>query len=220
VKINRKNLTIVIAIVIAISTGVGIIFLSAKANDATVTNSFIPADNTTLPAYSISADDVSKPIQQNYLFHPTISSCSQTKVISGSYVQCVIFSSNASGIGNLPSPILKYVIPPPTTYGPGPYWLIVEPTGPRLSQEQMDRVIDVIKNDPEIKSQPFAWKIRDMNFYPVNYSWYDDVRLIIHGIRESSETKGCGWVSTVTIDLNSLTIVKRENTKVVSYDKC
>jgi hypothetical protein len=59
-----------------------------------------------------------------------------------------------------------------------------------------------------------------MDFYTFKYSWYDDVHLVIHGIRDHSEKISCGWPSTVTIDLNALTIVKRENTSIMSYDKC
>ncbi len=98
--------------------------------------------------------------------------------------------------------------------------MLVKPTLNFLSQVQVEKVMNVIRDDPQIKSESFAWKVTRMDFYPMNYSWYDDVRLIIHGIKESSTNGGCGWSATVTIDLNTLTIVERKNTSIASYDKC
>ena len=174
--------------------------------------------DVTTSTYSVTTEDTTKPIPQIFLL-ADISSCSQTKEINGSYQQCIILNSNATGIANLPFPIFKLFIPPATTYGPGPRYGLVEPTS-LLTQEQMEKVIDIIRNDPEIKSQSFDWKVHYMEFYPFNYSWYDRVDLVIHGIRQQGMLGDCGWKATITIDLNDLTITKRENTDVISYEKC
>jgi len=203
-KITTKSLGI--GIVIGLVVSISVIFILVK--------------DVILPTSSVYPEDLTKPIQQYYQYS-NIGSCSQIKEINDSYRTCIISNSNASGIGNLPSPIFKYFNPGgASNYPPPAGFFQVGLKTNLLSQEQVEKVIDVIKNDPGIKSQSFAWKIRDMGFYPFKYSWYDDVRLVIHGIRDSSERISCGWYSTVTIDLNTLTITKRENIDVISYEKC
>ncbi|MGB6464046.1 MAG: hypothetical protein WA799_06050 [Nitrosotalea sp.] len=202
--IKRKNLAVWIAVGIAIT--MSIVFMSEKS--------------LLTSAFSVTAEDT-KPIQQHYA--DVIYSCSESMEINETYKKCVISSSNATGIGNLPSPFFKYseggrVAGP---FGePTPRYILVEPITPLLSQDQVEKVIDVIRSDSQIKSESFAWKVYEMDFYPMNYSWYDDVQLVIHGIRDSSERLSCGWYSTVTIDLNTLTIVKKNNADVISYEKC
>jgi hypothetical protein len=201
-KINRKKL--VVGIIIGIAIVLSIIFVLMK-------------DSTT-STYSVTAEDPTKPIPQS-LGLANISSCSQTKEVNDSYEECIISNSNAFGIGNLPSPVFKYYVPPVTTYGPGPGYGLVEPTS-LLTREQMGKVMDVVRNDPQIKSQSFAWKVYSMDFYPSENSWYAKVFLVIHGIQPVHHLGDCGWNSRLTIDLNDLTIMERENINVTSYEKC
>ncbi len=167
------------------------------------------------PIFSVTEKDPTKAMGEYMV--SDIQKCSQIIKINSSYATCVLLKSNVTGFDNLPTPIFKWY-GARSTYGPAPHYNMVRPTS-LLSQEQIDHVIDVIRNDPEIKSEPFAWKVLFTEPYPSHYSWYDDVRLVIDGIR-SSPSADCGWVSTVTIDLNTLTIVERDNTKIMSYVKC
>ena len=204
--IKRKSLAVWIAIAIAIS--VSIVFMSGKSLSTS--------------SFSVTAEDT-KPIPQHYATI-VLYSCSEAIQINETYKKCVISSSNATGIGNLPSPFFEYHQPLPIAgpFGqPVPRYVLVEPATPLLSQDQVEKVIDVIRSDPQIKSESFAWKVSEMDFYPANYLWYDDVQLVIHGIKASSNPSGsCGWDATVTVDLGNLIIVKKQNTSVESYDKC
>jgi len=147
-----------------------------------------------------------------------ISYCSYKLKINSSYATCVL-TSIEKGFSNLPDPIFVYYRGLSyQNYGPGPGYYLVSPTNV-LSQEQIKKLIEVIKNDPEISSEYFAWKILVIQSHPINNSWHEDVDLIIHGIR-SSPNSDCGWRSDVWIDLYDLTIVKKDNTKITSYQKC
>lgn len=188
--------------------------------DIIITIVFVSENNFSTSTFSVSAENTTKPIPQSYVTIPNISSCSQTREINETYKQCVISVSNTTGIGNLPSPFLKFYPSsgccPSST--PGGY-VLVKPQSNLLSQDQVERVIKVIRNDTQIKFEPFAWKVTEMGFYPMNYSWYDFVRLEIHGIKQCNSSD-CGWYASVTVDLNTLTITNREDTSVTSYQKC
>lgn len=200
--INRKKL------VIGITIGIAII----------ISTIFVLTKDSTTSTYSVTAEDPTKPIQQNILaigipWH------SQIKNINDSYVKSTLLNSSASGIGDLPSPIFKWFVAPVSNYGPASQYHLVGPTN-LLTQEQMEKVMDVVRNDPQIKSQPFAWKVSSMEFYPSENSWYAKVFLIIHGIQPVNHLGDCGWESWLTIDLNNSTIMERENIDVISYEKC
>lgn len=175
-------------------------------------------DNTT-STYSVTAAYTTKPILQ-YVPTSGFTSCYQTKKINDSYGECILLNSNVSGIGSLPSPVFKYFIPHLPGLDPALHYYQVEPTTSLLTQEQMGKVMDVIRNDPQIKSQSFAWKVYSMEFYPSENSWYAKVFLIIHGIQPLNHLGDCGWKSWLTIDLHDLTIMEKKNTDVNSYEKC
>lgn len=206
-KITTKSLGI--GIVIGLVVGISVIFILIT--------------DVIFPTSSVYPEDMSKPIPQDYLAFINPSLCSSTKEIdnaSGIFYECIFTSSNVTGIGNLPSPIFKLVNSPTTSgYGnlPPRYVLSISNL---LSSQQIEKIIDIIRNDPPIKSQPFAWKISSFELYPYKYSWHVDVHLVIHGIRPVNHLGDCGWMSKITVNLNDLTITKRENTDVISYEKC
>ncbi|HXX05818.1 MAG TPA: hypothetical protein VEJ68_03245 [Candidatus Bathyarchaeia archaeon] len=224
----KNQATILISvIVIAIGTSAVLWFVFSSETSNNAKQQFPQLSNITQASniteqitYSIPPDDPTKPIPQYYENVGIEQSCGvYMKSINGTYATCPMYNSSTSGIGYLREPIFRYLDFGASNYPPPGGFRLVNSQPDLLTPEQIEKVLYVIKNDPQIKSQPFDWKVFGMGYYPMNYSWYNDVRLVIHGIRDSDNTF-CRWDATVTVNLNTLTVVQKENTDIKSYTKC